>query len=141
MNNGYVAALDVGDVRIGVAIASLIAKLPSAYTTLDRKTQPNILEWLVDFVKKESIQLLVVGLPRDMSGQETEQTKKIKEFVKEIENFIDIPIIMQDEAVTSIEAENRLKASGKPYEKADIDAEAACIILQDYLSSEVGQTA
>lgn len=134
------AALDVGDRRIGVALTSLIAKLPAPYDTIDRLQTPDAIGWICDFVAKENITVLVVGLPRDMQGTETEQTKKVRLFVSELASKIDIPIVMQDEAVTSVNAENLLKAKGKPYNKADIDAAAAAIILQDYLSEQEGNT-
>lgn len=135
-SNGYIAAFDVGDRRIGVAIASSIAKIPSPYTTIDRLKQEDIHAWVKDFIKDNSVITLVVGMPRDIRGIETEQTSKTKDFIRSIEAEIAIPIITQDEAVTSVDAENRLKALGKPYSKSDIDSEAACIILQDYLSSQ-----
>lgn len=140
MSSGYIMALDVGDVRIGVAIASQIARIPAVYTTIDRSKTDDVQAWLAQAISKESIGILVVGLPRDMNGRETEQTGKVRDFVNNIEKALDIPIVMQDEAVTSINAEEKLKSRGKPYTKADIDAESACIILQDYLNNGVVNT-
>lgn len=134
MINGIVAALDVGERRIGVAVASLFARLPAAYTTIDRQKTPDAVQEVCDIVAKENITELVVGLPRDMRGVETEQTKKVLDFAKELKGRLSIPVIMQDEAVTSVEAEDRLKSTKRPYTKADIDAEAAAIILRDYLA-------
>lgn len=134
MVDGYVAALDIGDRRIGVALTSLIARLPAPYTTIDRQQVMDVPAWVGDFVKSNNICVLVVGMPKDLNGKTTEQTAKAIELVRSLEAVISIPIVMQEEAVTSIEAEKRLKNLGKPYSKADIDAEAACIILQDYLN-------
>lgn len=141
MNSGMVAALDVGERRIGVAITSLIARLPAAYTTIDRKEVSDAYEAIRTIISKESIVELVVGLPRDMYGKETEQTLKVRDFAKQLQAQIDIPLTLQDEAVTSIQAEQRLKATKKPYTKADIDAESAVIILQDYLNERQGNQA
>lgn len=135
------AALDVGERRIGVALTSLIARLPAPYTTIDVHETPDTVGWICDFVAKESISVLVVGLPRDMQGRETEQTKKVRMFAKKLEDELAIPVVMQDEAATSINAEAMLKQKGKPYTKADIDAAAAVIILQDYLSEQERNTA
>ena len=134
MTDGYVAALDIGDRRIGVALTSLIARLPAPYTTIDRQQVMDVPAWVGDFVKSNNVCVLVVGMPKDLNGKTTEQTAKVTELARSLEAIISIPIVMQEEAVTSIEAEKRLKNLGKPYSKADIDAEAACIILQDYLS-------
>lgn len=128
-----VLALDVGERRIGVALASLIARMPSAYATIDRMAEPDVIAKICDIIAKESVTELVVGLPRDMYGNETEQTKRVRIFAKELQGSISIPLTLQDEAVTSVQAEERLKQRGKPYAKADIDAEAAAIILEDYL--------
>lgn len=134
MTSGMALALDVGERRIGVALTSLIARLPAAYATIDRQATADVFQDIYDIVAKEGVTELVIGLPRDMKGVETEQTKKVREFAKELGKKIDIPITMQDEAVTSVAAEQRLKSTKKPYTKADIDAEAAAIILQDYLA-------
>lgn len=134
MTSGMALALDVGERRIGVALTSLIARLPAAYATIDRQATADVFQDIYDIVAKEGVTELVIGLPRDMKGVETEQTKKVREFAKELGGKIDIPITMQDEAVTSVAAEQRLKSTKKPYTKADIDAEAAAIILQDYLA-------
>lgn len=134
MTSGMALALDVGERRIGVALTSLIARLPAAYATIDRQATADVFQDICDIVAKEGVTELVIGLPRDMKGVETEQTKKVREFAKELGGKIDIPITMQDEAVTSVAAEQRLKSTKKPYTKADIDAEAAAIILQDYLA-------
>lgn len=134
MSSGMAVALDVGERRIGVALTSLIARLPAAYTTIDRKTEVNVIGKISDIIAKEGVTELVVGLPRDMFGNETEQTKRVRLFAQDLQKQITIPLTLIDEAVTSVQAEERLKATGKPYAKGDIDAEAAAIILQDYLS-------
>ncbi len=134
MSNGFVAALDVGARRIGVALASSIARLPAPYTTIDLGKVGNPRDEIKHIVDDNFVEVLVVGLPRDMGGYSTEQTQYALSFAKNLEEVLDIPIVMQDEAVTSVAAEDRLKNRGKPYQKADIDAEAACIILEDYFT-------
>ena len=76
---------------------------------------------------------LVVGLPRNLNGQETAQTKAVQSFVEGLQAVVRLPIAWQDEAVTSRQAEAELNRRGKPYERGDIDALAACYILDDYL--------
>ncbi len=133
-DSGYIAALDVGERRIGVAIASTIARLPSPYTTIDRLKTKDVYGWIKDFVKKEEIITIVIGLPRDMTGRETAQTVNVRKFSEKLSEVLETPQVYQDEAVTSVMAEERLKSRNKSYDKADIDAEAAAIILQDYLT-------
>ena len=81
--------------------------------------------------------MLVVGYPRDQSGGETDQTAKSREFGDSLVQF-GIEVVYQDESLTSVIAEDRLKKRGKPYSKADIDSEAAAIILQDYIEANYG---
>ena len=76
---------------------------------------------------------IVVGLPRSLDGRETPQTLAVRRYVEDVLGNFKAEIIYQDEAGTSSVAEERLMASGHKYDKADIDAEAASIILQDYL--------
>lgn len=79
---------------------------------------------------------VVVGLPRSLGGNETPQTLAVRRFTDDVlGGLLPKDPVFQDEAGTSGVAEEHLKASGKPYEKGDIDAEAAAIILQDYLDS------
>lgn len=139
MNNGKVAALDVGERRIGVAIASYIARIAAPHDTIDRSTT-DAHEYIKQLIESESVDTLVVGLPRGLDGQETDQTRLIREFARELSDQINIPIVLQDEAVTSAQAEDRLKRRGKPYSKGEIDAEAAAIILEDYLKTAVERT-
>ena len=129
----YIAALDYGERRVGVALAHNLAALPSPHSTLlnDDQFWPN----LMDLIEREQVGVLVVGLPRGMDGQETAQTKIARDFAAELQSKCDLPVHMQDEAVTSVQAESELKASGKGYNKATVDAYAATIILQDYLES------
>jgi putative transcription antitermination factor YqgF len=68
-----------------------------------------------------------------LQGQETDQTGYVRNFVATLQKEISTPIVLQDEALTSHHAEEELESRGKPYAKGDIDALAACYILEDYL--------
>lgn len=129
-----VLALDVGDRRIGVAVAQSVARLPRPLTTLnnDEKFEAS-LQAIID---QEGIGTIVVGLPRNLHGQDTAQTKASRAFAEQLTEKFNLPVVLQDEAGTSRQAETELQARGKPYAKADIDAWAAAIILEDYLNNE-----
>lgn len=130
-SEGYVVALDVGEKRIGVAITHTEAGLPKPLTTLnfDQGFWSN----LDDLLKKEQVVAIVVGLPRDMEGRSTPQTKFVADFISELESRVDLPIHQQDEAVTSVLAQEKLDKTQKSYNKGMVDSEAAAIILQDYM--------
>ena len=126
-------ALDVGTKRIGIALADSFIKIAIPFTTVEVNNDvDSAIRQIIEIISKEEINVLVVGLPRNQSGEETSQTAYTKEFVKNFEYLVD-KICFQDESLTSIQAEDRLKSYGKPYSKGDIDMNAASIILQDYL--------
>jgi putative Holliday junction resolvase len=122
-------ALDVGTKRIGVAAADSSVPIAMPLTTID--VDGNEVTSIKKIITDRNVTSVIVGYPRNQSGDPTNQTAISQAFGDKIAEFADI--IYQDESVTSVMAEDRLKASGKPYSKADIDAFAAMIILQDYL--------
>ena len=130
-------ALDVGERRIGVALASQATRLASPLTTVihDEKVYEAIEKLAVD----HHAVALVVGMPRGMDGQKTRQTEVVEAFILQLRQRIDLPIYWQDEALTSKKAEEELEARGKPYAKGEVDALAACYILEDFLEDNMMQ--
>jgi putative Holliday junction resolvase len=124
--------LDVGSKRVGVAVASLASRLPRPLVTLIR--DDSFFPALQDIIESESVETLVVGLPRGLDGQHTGQTRDTEVFKAELSRRCALPVHMQDEAVTSKRAEAELEARGKPYKRGDIDALAATYILEDFLA-------
>jgi len=129
-----IIGLDYGSRRIGVAIANTEARMADPLLTLDLLDYPDIFTELKELFSKYSIDEVVVGLPRDMEGNETNQTAVARKFAADLEKATNLKVNLQDEAATSIAAEEELKASRKPYQKEDIDKTAAAIILNDWLS-------
>jgi putative Holliday junction resolvase len=81
-------------------------------------------------------------LPRGLDGQSTSQTSATEKFVDQLRGQVSLPIHLQDEALTSKQAEAELRSRGAGHAKADIDALAATYILQDFLTSynKIGST-
>jgi putative Holliday junction resolvase len=129
-----ILALDVGSARIGVALASSIVRIAVPFVTLDALTDVD--QQLAQIINSEMVNTLVVGLPRGLDGQETEQTITVRDFAESLKHF-GLPIHFQDEALTSRKAKDELESRGKPYVKADVDALAATYILEDYLGTSV----
>ena len=130
-------ALDVGERRIGVALADPSVKIAIPYDTV--MVDGTEIEQLTKIMQCESVSTLIVGYPRNQSGEPTAQTRFVESFMARFSPDILPPVTYQDESVTSVQAEQQLKASGKPYEKGDIDMVAASIILQDYLEQHHGR--
>lgn len=129
-----IIGLDIGTKRIGVARADSTTRIavPSGFINVDGT------EWaeIEKLAKLYSTNWFVLGLPRSNEGNETQQSQYVRSFAKELLKRIpDAKIRFQDESLTSVEAEERLKARKSNYEKGEIDAEAATIILQDFLES------
>ena len=126
-----VMALDVGERRIGVAIASIQARISDPLTTLLRSE--SIFAEIQTLIEQHQTRALVVGLPRGLNGQSTAQTLAVEEFKASLERSVNVPVYWQDEALTSRQAEDELRSRGKPYKKEDIDALSAAIILDDFM--------
>lgn len=126
-------ALDVGEVRIGVAVADGQVKLavPFGVVAVDGTE----IKEIARIALLQNTDVIVVGYPRNQSGEATAQTAFVEAFTEKLVD-IDAEFVFQDESLTSVIAEQRLKQRGGRYEKGDIDAEAASIILQDYIESE-----
>jgi putative holliday junction resolvase len=123
--------LDVGESKIGVARVNLIARIPQRLDTL--KNDSNFIPQVKKQIDEFSIDAVVVGLPRNLSGEETKQSQYVRKFVESNIAALGLPVYYQDETLSSRAAEERLK--GDIYKKTDIDAEAAVIILEDYIGT------
>ncbi len=123
-------ALDVGEKRIGVALGDDAVRIAVPYdtVTVDGTEVQQIAQMIVD----NAVATVVVGYPRNQSGEATAQTAYAEAFAAKLEDIAP-RLEFQDESLTSVLAEQQLKALGRPYVKGDIDARAAAIILQDYL--------
>jgi len=135
-NEKWYLGLDVGSKHIGVAVGDNLTKIPVALGTilmlLDDKAA---IGQIAELVKKYNVEKIVVGLPRNSSGEETKQSDFSRDFASKLE-VLKIPIVFQDESLTSVEAENRLLEQNLDFNKLDIDAESARIILSDFLESQ-----
>jgi putative Holliday junction resolvase len=119
--------VDYGSARVGLAVANSSAGLARPAATMAP-------EKLAEFVAERGpFDVIVVGLPRGLDGQETPQTLAVRRFVTDHIEAMAPRVELQDEAATSAVAEERLRQSGKRYLREQIDAEAAAIILQDWL--------
>lgn len=132
-NHSSILALDVGEKRIGVALASRAARVASPLTTLPNDDSFN--EKLSQLVQENQVDTIVIGLPRGMDGQATSQTAYVETFAKKLQDN-SLIIEMQDEALTSVKAEEELRSRGVRYTKEDVDALSATYILEDFLQGE-----
>ncbi len=123
-------ALDVGEARIGVAVADTAVKIAVPFGALD--VDGTEIQQIARIAVDQEADVIVVGYPRNQSGEPTAQTAYVEQFTTQLGDMAQ-DVVFQDESLTSVMAEQRLQARGGNYTKGDIDAEAAVIILQDYL--------
>lgn len=121
----------MGEKRVGLSIVSNGLSIPRPLPVL--ANTDSLLDELVSIIADRDIEHLVLGLPRNLSGGETPQTAYVRKFADKLKEKTSLPISFQDEALTSVNAEQTLNQTGRPYEKGDIDSLAACTILSDYL--------
>ena len=122
--------LDVGEKRIGVAVADSSVRIAVPFLTIE--VDGSEIQAIAEVVLKEQADTLILGYPRNQQGEATAQTQYVEMFAERLKD-LDVKILFQDESLTSVLAEQRLISHKKPYTKGDIDAQAAAIILQDYL--------
>jgi putative Holliday junction resolvase len=120
----------VGEKRIGVAVADGSVRIAVPYVTIE--VDGIEIQAIAEVVLSEETDTIVVGYPRNQQGEATAQTEFVEKFTEKLE-YLGKKIVFQDESLTSVLAEQQLKVHNRPYTKGDIDAQAAAIILQDYL--------
>ena len=133
---GRIMALDVGDVRIGIAVSDLMGIIANPLETYTRKGNLDVdVGYIVKLAHEKEVSLIVSGLPLGLKGQENEQTAKTREFIDKLKEICDIPIEYLDERFTTMSAERVLIEGNVRREnrKKVIDKVAATIILQNYL--------
>lgn len=135
MSSQNIVCLDVGEKRIGVAVADSAVRIAVPFETID--VDGDEVEAIAKIVVTEKADTIVIGYPRNQAGETTAQTVYVEAFADRLKDIAP-NILFQDESLTSVLAEQRLAAHRRPYNKGDIDAQAAAIILQDYLEANNG---
>lgn len=144
MDRDIVLGLDVGTRRIGVAYGDTEVKIAAPLDAIEN--DGNALDKLAKLVARMNVSTVVVGLPRNSDGGETKQSQYSRQFADDlgdalsINSVSDVDIVMQDESLTSIEAEEELRRdkrhfNDKMLRDGTLDSQAAVIILTDYLEA------
>lgn len=132
-------ALDVGDVRIGVAVSDLLGITANPRETYTRKKGDlnADIAYFCEYAKREDADAFVLGLPKNMDGTEGNRAVLTREFGDMLQDASGIPVLYQDERLTTVSAERMLIGADVSREKRKkvIDKVAATIILQSYLDS------
>jgi len=134
-----ILGLDVGRRRVGLAISDPSGTLARPLKTL-QVTDADLIEVVSSEVLRlagedDGVAMVVVGLPRRLDGSPSEQTVAVEAFVEALRVRLSIPVACEDERLSSREAESRLAVSERDWRKrkANLDAAAAAVILQDFI--------
>ena len=138
-----VVGIDLGERRIGIAVSDPSATLARPVRTIERQGSDELAAAdLLDVVRglndEDEIGCLVIGLPTSLDGTANAQTMRVRKMVSVLSSQTAIPIVLQDERLSSREAEERLALRERDWRKrkAKLDAAAAAVILQDYLDQK-----
>jgi len=138
-----ILGLDVGDRRIGVAISDELGITARGLYTLERTNIKDDTQSILDTVRENDCSDVVIGLPLNLSGQDSGQTEKVRLFAQKLENKLrsnamqDVRVGLYDERFTTVIAESAMKEAGasKDTIKEAVDQQAAVVILQDWLQA------
>jgi putative Holliday junction resolvase len=135
---GRVMALDVGKVRIGVALSDGLGLTAQPLLTVWRKTRGEDLRSLMRLIRKHEVVEVVVGNPLHMSGDVSPWAGKVQEFAEELRVRSGLPVQLFDERLSSVAAHEILDEAGhaKRNRKFVIDQVAAVVILRDWMESK-----
>ena len=128
-----IMALDVGTKRIGIALSDFLHVIATPHSTISRNPEKEALENIANIAKDNHVEKIVVGVPKNMDDTIGFQAKDCIDFSQKILGF---DIILEDERLTSEEAESRLRERKVDFKKNKglVDMESACVILEQYLS-------
>jgi len=136
-----VLGLDVGDVRIGVAISDELRITARGLFTLLRTNIKTDTQSIIDALIANDCSAIIIGLPLNLSSQDSVQTEKVREFARKLENKLvsnamqDVKVILYDERFTTILAEQAMKDQGVKNNKIKeaVDRQAAVVMLDDWM--------
>ena len=131
-------AIDHGSKRVGLALSDPMKIIAKPYKTISYSNLVDLFNLLIKIIDKGDVECIVLGLPIGMKGQETTQTKLVLDFKEKLKLNIKIPIILQDERLSSLSAEKSLIQQNVKtgHNKNHIDKTAAAIFLQQFLDTK-----
>jgi putative Holliday junction resolvase len=132
------AAIDLGAVRVGLAVADELGLLAHPRPFLDGKNQQALLRRLKELKEAEGLEVFVLGLPRELSGREGTAAKRVRVFAQRLEQATSARVELYDEWLSTREAAGRLRAQGlsAKEQRGRIDSAAAAILLQSWLEQQ-----
>jgi putative holliday junction resolvase len=135
-----ILAIDHGTKRIGIAISDELKMIAQPLEFILAEPFEAFLARLKSLLQEKEVELILVGLPRNMDGSYGPAAEKVREFISVLRNHVQTPVKSWDERLTSVQA-NRLLIQGnvrRDQRKVKVDQMAAAILLQSYLDGLAG---
>lgn len=135
---GRILGIDHGNRRIGLALSDPMQIISRPYRTITFLNMQDVILKLKEIIKEKDIEKIVLGLPKGMRGQDTSQTKTVREFAVFLGEETELHVEFEDERLSSISAQKALVYQGVKtgHDKGRIDQTAAAIFLQQYLDTQ-----
>ena len=135
---GPILAIDLGEKRVGVAISDALSISITRLPTLRRTNWKQMLRSIDELVRRFDAQTIVIGFPLQLNGSTGDAALQVRGIAAKFARSLNIPVYLQDERLSSMEAEQNLRADGYKADKVSelVDGEAAAVILRDFLVSK-----
>jgi putative Holliday junction resolvase len=131
-----VLALDLGEKRIGVALSDTLGWLATPLTVLCCSSREAGLAAIEELARQHHVEQVVVGYPRSLNGTVGPQARRVGRYVEQLRARLQVPVILWDERLSTVQAERLIHETGKRVQRERIDAAAAAVILQSYLDAQ-----
>lgn len=133
-----ILALDLGEKRVGIAVSDALSISIARLDPLARTSWKQLLRDVENLVRRFDAQTVVIGLPLRLNGSFGDAALDVRDLAKKFARSLRVPVYLQDERLSSVEAEEKLRAEGhkRGEVSALVDSEAAAVILRDFLVSD-----
>jgi len=132
-----ILAVDYGVKRIGLALSDTIGITAQEFDTINVLKKDEHFLRIKEIVEKEKVKKILIGMPLNMNGSKGERAREVEKFIEKLKRYVNIPVIMKDERLTSVEAKKIMVSLGQKTgkNKEKIDRLAAVLLLETYLES------
>jgi putative Holliday junction resolvase len=129
-------SIDYGEKRIGIAITDPLKLWATPYKTIQNLGWKHVSAEIIEVVKSQQIDRIIIGLPLHVSGDDSEKTLQVREFSQKVQNVTELPIVLFDERYTTCDANDILRQKGLNWQQSKqiVDPIAAAVVLTSYIN-------
>lgn len=133
-----IMGIDYGRKRIGVAVTDPLGMAAHPVVTLARGSMEDVIAGLRELIDDKDVRRIVIGLPLNMDGSKGSMAREVERFGADLGSALELPVAFVDERLSSVDADDRLKATGMHWQKRKqkLDQVAAALILETWMSKQ-----